>query len=306
MNASHLCGQGSSLASGAPQSHKHPHPVPPQPYLAHSQRSTNITYCTITIITICMSPSGKRRRGKGQLEGAEGRRRARLPMQMPVAALGSALRSQERPRLSSQGCSSEQLSPRWRAHTRQQEQSSSTALTPGAQVGGVLGQRTGHWAGQRWVAATWCGRDAGGESSQQGRPEGRATRAPGSGHPAGRSSQTHLRGAPLTCPRTWRSRKARQRHRFDRLCTLCMIRLFPPALTKRRSAPQIGPAGRACRSGARLCSPAAPRRFYSALPGRAQAGWLRGRREEEGGICGVGNGTNPGVAMAIGRACSSP
>lgn len=80
-------------------------------------------------------------------------------MQMPVPALGSALRSQKRPRLSSHGSSREQLSPRWRAHTRQQEQSSSTARTPGAQVGGVLGHRAGHWVGQRWVAATWRERD---------------------------------------------------------------------------------------------------------------------------------------------------
>ena len=70
-------------------------------------------------------------------------------MQIPVWALGSALRSQKRPRLSSHGSISEQLSPRWRAHTRQHEQSSSTALTPGAHVGGVLGHRAGHGLGQR-------------------------------------------------------------------------------------------------------------------------------------------------------------
>lgn len=85
-------------------------------------------------------------------------------MQMPVWALGSALRSQKRPRLSSQGSITEQLSPRWRAHTRQQEQSSSTALTPGAQVGGFLGHGAGHEEGQRGVARTW-GRARSGETS---------------------------------------------------------------------------------------------------------------------------------------------
>ena len=76
-------------------------------------------------------------------------------MQMPVWALGSALRSQKRPRLSSHGSSTEQLSPRWRAQTRQQEQSSSTALTPGAQVGGFGGHVAGQEEGQRSAAATW-------------------------------------------------------------------------------------------------------------------------------------------------------
>lgn len=53
-------------------------PPRPRPYLAHSKRSTNITYCTITIIIICTPLSGKRRRGKGSLReqragGAGGR-----------------------------------------------------------------------------------------------------------------------------------------------------------------------------------------------------------------------------------------
>lgn len=94
---------------------------------------------------------------------------AGLPMQMPVWALGSALRSQKRPRLSSHGSSTEQLSPRWRAQTRQQEQSSSTALTPGAQVGGFGGHVAGQEEGQRSAAAT-CGRERPeGETSHQGR-----------------------------------------------------------------------------------------------------------------------------------------
>lgn len=94
-------------------------------------------------------------------------------------------------------------------------------------------------------------------------------------------------------------------HRLGRLCTLCMVRLSPPAWTEQDRAPQIHPAGPA----AGRAPASAPRRhrlrFYSALAGRARAGWLQGR-EEEGGTGWVGNGTNPGVAMAIGRGCRSP
>lgn len=101
-------------------------------------------------------------------------------MQMPVPALGSALRSQKRPRLSSHGSLSEQGSPRWRAHTRQQEQSSSTALTPGAQVGGALGHWAGHGVGQPCVAATW------GRARQEGeRPSEGPSKAQRAGHPVG-------------------------------------------------------------------------------------------------------------------------
>lgn len=128
-------------------------PNAPRPCLAHRKRSINITYC-ILIIIICTSPSGmgEEKERKEEAAPAAGEEvsggRAGLPMQMPVWALGSALRSQKRPLLSSHGSISEQLSPRWRAHTRQQEQSSSTALTPGAQVGGVLEHWAGHGVGQ--------------------------------------------------------------------------------------------------------------------------------------------------------------
>lgn len=48
------------------------------------------------------------------------------------------------------------------------------------------------------------------------------------------SDQRHLVSAPLTCPRRWRSRKARQRHCLGRsrleLCAPCMFRLSPVAL----------------------------------------------------------------------------
>lgn len=49
------------------------------------------------------------------------------------------------------------------------------------------------------------------------------------------SDQRHLASAPLTCPRRWRSRKARQRHCLGRprlwLCAPCMFRLSRVALT---------------------------------------------------------------------------
>lgn len=80
---------------------------------------------------------------------------------------------------------------------------------------------------------------------------------------------------------------------------------FPSRLQKQDWAPQIRPA----RPAAGRAPASVPRphrlRFYSALAGRAQAGWLQGR-EEVGGTGWVGNGTNPGVAMAIGRGCRSP
>lgn len=174
---------------------------------------------------------------RGRSKRSRGRAAA-LPMQMPLRALGSALRSQKRPRPSSHGSISEQLSPRWRAHTRQHEQSSSTARTPGAQVGGVWGHCAGHGVGQCSVAATW----GAGETRRKKKPlsrddRGGATRGSSRGRPGRHSNQGHLRGTPLTCPRSRRSRTARQRHCLckQRLipCTLCMLRLFPPAFTER-------------------------------------------------------------------------
>lgn len=211
-------------------------------------------------------------------------------MQMPPPALGSALRSQKRPRLSSQGCSGEQLSPRWRAHTRQQEQSSSTARTPGAQAGGVGAHRAGHWVGQRWAAATWRGRDRKGEALSGDR--GRRDRA------------LPRRAEPLTCPRTWSSRKARQKHRLGTPRTLCMVRLCPRACTEQARAPRsLAPLARPAAGPARASGPRRPpRSSYSALAGRARAGWLRGRRGR--GRAGWGMERTPGLPwqLAVGAA----
>lgn len=174
------------------------------------------------------------------------------------------------------------------------------------------------------MAASWdTARDTGRDSAGSQRPgaggtrrklsagkiEGRATRSPGAGHSLGQSNQTQLRGAPLTCPRTWSSRKPRQKHRFDRLCTLCMIGLFPPALTRRDLAPQIGPAGPAAGPAPASVPRRHRRRFYSAFPGRARAGWLQGR-QGEGGVDLLGgewneprgcHGNWPWVQLSLGR-----
>lgn len=95
-----------------------------------------------------------------------------------------------------------------------------------------------------WDSAGWQRPGAGGTRKTKlsaGTIEGGATRAPSKGRPGGQSNQRHRRGAPLTCPRTWSSRKARPMHRLGGLCTLCMIRLFPLAFRnktgRRRSAP---------------------------------------------------------------------
>lgn len=72
---------------------------------------------------------------------------------------------------------------------------------------------------------------------------------------------THLKGAPLTCPKRWRSRTARQRHCLGRLrlmlCTLCMLRRYPPAFAK-RDFPRCGLALLASRQVPRSPSCPAP------------------------------------------------
>lgn len=222
-------------------------------------------------------------------------------MQMPVWALGSAPRSQKRPRLSSHGRSSEQLSPRWRAHTRQQEQSSSTALTPGAQTGGVLGQGAGHREGQRAVAATWGAGDTNGElqhgPAEAGRP---GTPRGGSGGP---SNQGHLGGAPLTCPRRWRRRPARPRHCLGRrrpgLGARRMLARFPPAASR---------GGWPGRGGAlRAWPPRRPRAGFIAAPGprtsrlaaaQGERGSRQGGEWNEPRGC---HGNWPWVPLSLGR-----
>ena len=157
-----FCGGVSSGFWRSPKLQAPPTPTPPQTmpgaqealHKQHLLHHSRYYYLHVTL-----REGEKERKGAAGGSGGQATQGAGLPMQMPVPALGSALRSQKRPRLSSHGSSREQLSPRWRAHTRQQEQSSSTARTPGAQVGGILGHRAGHWVGQRWLAATWRGRD---------------------------------------------------------------------------------------------------------------------------------------------------
>ena len=136
----------------------------------------------------------------------------------------------------------------------------------------------GHEEGQRSAAATWG----------RARPEGEASHQ-GPGKPSepgieqgfcSDSDQRHLASAPLTCPRRWRSRKARQRHCLGRprlwLCAPCMFRLSRVALTRLF---QVGDWLRSPRSSSGSPRPAPQRRFYSALLGRAQAGWLPLRQE---------------------------
>lgn len=113
-DASHFGRRAGFLrASGSPRD---PHETPDQPW---HRCSININYGITIRIILAHHPLGTKRGGEERgdssaLERQEvrGRVGAGLPMQMPVWALGSALRSQKRPRLSSQGSSTEQLSPR--------------------------------------------------------------------------------------------------------------------------------------------------------------------------------------------------
>lgn len=80
------------------------------------------------------------------------------------------------------------------------------------------------------------------------------------------------------------------------LCALCMLRLFPPAFTKRDFL-RWSLALHACPPQRHR------RRFYSALQGRALAGWLQ-RREEGGWADGWGMERTPGLSwqLAVGAA----
>lgn len=79
---------------------------------------------------------------------------------------------------------------------------------------------------------------------------------------------------------------------------------FPSRLEKQDWAPQIRPARPA--AGRALASVPRPHRlrFYSALAGRAQAGWLQGREEGVGGPAGWRMERTPGLPwqLAVGAA----
>lgn len=191
-------------------------------------------------MSICTPPSGnkgKRRGKRGQLRYREtgdqvagwgqvypcrcqsgrwgplcGRRRGRGSPRM-AAAPNSSRRAAERTRgsrssrpapLSPQGRRSEALGGTW----------------PGTRRGNAQPQRPGGGKHQKEQLLI---RDAG-KPSEPEIEQGLCSE----------SNQRHLVSAPLTCPRRWRSRKARQRHCLGRprlgLCAPCMFRLSPVAL----------------------------------------------------------------------------
>lgn len=269
MKASHLC---RPLSSPGSQSHERPSPPPAQTLPARS------TTCgTLAAVTICTSPSGK-----GEGEGPRGRRRGgrgypcrcRLPRWGPLCG---RRRGRGSPRRAAAGSSSRRAGGR----------------TPGSRS-----SRPARLAprGRRPAASGRTGPDTGWDSAGRRRPG-----AGGTGR--GKLSAATVGGAIARCP-AGPSRSpvpgpgaAGRPGQSTAWAPRARSAWSGFALALAANKP---PAGRARASGPRR----PPRSSYSALAGRARAGWLRGRRGR--GARWVGNGTNPGVAMAIGRGCRSP